>query len=193
MADPGADRYRFEAEVRQDNAEGDSQVGLFYGYRQTGPPGADCQCAYGTLEFADRGRQAWFVNPGKEPEPVSRVRPCVHLRRGGEDHRSSAGKEPPFDPLPFMTRGPGVWRKLAVEVSPQGVTAFWWHVPEGRWQRVDHLPAARLEKRLNYLRQKHPDMAGVPGDFRPRLGLGLYIFQGKASFRRIALVPARDP
>ncbi len=98
------------------------------------------------------------------------------------------GKAELFEPAEPVGR-PGPWRTLAVEVGPQGVRALW--SPEGGpLEEIGELIApAALEDCLRRAPLFFPTLRDVPADFKPRSGLGICIFGGKASFRRVVLQP----
>jgi hypothetical protein len=89
-----------------------------------------------------------------------------------------AVEQPQGKPLP--------WRKLAVEVTAQRVRTYFWADPAGQPQLADEVPAAELEKALL---QQNRRPAGVPTDYRPDAGIGLYVLRGEAAFRHIVLEP----
>jgi hypothetical protein len=83
---------------------------------------------------------------------------------------------------------PAPWRRLEVEVTPEGVKAYWGLTPEGR-DLVAEVPTADLVEKMAFVKKLNPGFAGFPAEFRPRSGLGLYVLHGKVSFRRIVLQP----
>jgi hypothetical protein len=185
--DPGGDRYRFSVEVRHDDSGAASQVGLYFGHREYLPTGGPAQGAFYTLAFADRGAR---VRPGPDRRPTGyvelesrlfEVRPHGYVPSGPIERKA-------FHPE-VRANDPGVWRKLWVLVSPDGVEARWAERP-GKEEPVYSESGRELSQRLTDLQRSIPDeLQAVPTDFRPRSGLGLYVSGGKASFRKAVVEP----
>jgi tRNA A-37 threonylcarbamoyl transferase component Bud32 len=160
-------RYRFRAEVRQDDSD-DGKVGLCFGYQEC-PPGQEGSRGFCALTFADRGRRAGSVElrilrlPEANPTAVQQVS-CL----------------PPqfFTPDAKAT----VWRKLTVEVVPQEIRVFW---KEG--EKVKQLGAPSPEELNRLASSLFPDPPGPGWEFKPGGTLGLYLDQGTASFRNVVL------
>jgi hypothetical protein len=86
------------------------------------------------------------------------------------------------------------WRELAVEVRPEGVKVFWAN-EDGVLQFKEEVPAAGLEGlegRLQAMKRPNPEMTGVPADYRPRSGIGLYVLGGEGSFRHVVVRPLAE-
>jgi serine/threonine protein kinase len=190
VADPKQDRYRFSVELRHEEAGVNSEIGLFFGLRSHFTGKGALQHGYFALAFADRGNRAW-TEKGKDGEPVSRIQTRGYFQKNKYTYGYVVGKEIPFRPTAPDLR-PSDWRTIALEVNPAGVTVLW-QLEQGRLAVVDRIPAAQLERCLNELRKQFPDMAGISPNYQPRLGLGLYVNRGKASFRRIELRPLAGP
>jgi hypothetical protein len=195
--DPGCDRYRLSAKVRHDGSTGgESLIGLYFGYREHQTASGDRQAGFFTLTFADRGLHAWTEKDGAGG-PLSRVQVRAHL------FRLEAGK--PWAPKTSVTQGapfrPAVekfavpaalpWRELAVEVRPEGVKVFWAN-EDGVIQFKEEVPAAGLEGRLQAMKRPNPEMTGVPADYRPHSGIGLYVLGGEGSFRHVVVRPLAE-
>jgi hypothetical protein len=75
-----------------------------------------------------------------------------------------------------------------VKVTPEGVEAFWRN-ERGSLSSFEKLTALEVEQAVTRMKSVNPDLAGIPGDYRPRRSLGLFVFRGKASFRRIVIKP----
>jgi hypothetical protein len=196
VADPGCDRYRFTVDVRHDDWASNSRVGLFFGRRRHHPAGGVPQDSFYTLTFADRGDMARHARKPPNGEPVAWVRLQTHVFEPGlvktptPQPMMVAGREREFQPaLPLV--GPAPWRTLQIEVSPERVQTFWRN-DRGALERInpEGLSVNELEERMAQGKKLHvPTMVGVPLGFRPRSGLGLYIYRGAASFRRLVIEP----
>jgi hypothetical protein len=83
--------------------------------------------------------------------------------------------------------GPGPWRRLAIEVTGETLRAFW----EGEMIREVVRDEWLREGAL--LSMDYPALP--PTAFPPAGGLGLYLKQGKASFRQVLVkpLPERGP
>jgi hypothetical protein len=184
VADPGSDRYEFSTAVRHtEEIKGSSEVGLFFGLRHT--PGG-LKYGYYTLTFADMG---YLTKRATENgQAVSDLEVAAYARGTGAPHRFHIETALRFRPA--WARDTDGWRRIGVRVTPEGVTAFW-HDEQGRWQPGKHIPAALLEKRLQWLTTKHPQAAGIPTRFSPRAGLGLYVNRGEAWFRHVEVAPMK--
>jgi hypothetical protein len=78
-----------------------------------------------------------------------------------------------------------------VEVTPEGIKTFWADAG-GALRLAEDVPAAQLAHRHAVTTVMSPEAAGVPTDYRPRSGAGLYVLSGAASFRHVALQPLRS-
>jgi hypothetical protein len=188
--DPGWERYRFLVQVRHDAAGGASFVGLYFGYRERRVGQDGRQGSFYTLSFAERGDRA-KAQVGRNGELLSAVMLECHCfsDRPGKllPMHGAIGPGKPFEPADTIGR-PGPWRTLAVDVSPAGVEALW--SPEGGALEAVQEASAGTLRRYVASRKKFPvAMPEVPTEFRPRSGLGLYVYGGKASFRRVVVQP----
>jgi serine/threonine-protein kinase len=190
VSDPGCERYRFLVELRHDAAGGESFVGLYCGYREHGVNPNTRQGCFFTFSFADRGAAA---RAGREQNGRLSSAVALECRCFSETNaklyapHGAIGKGKAFEPAEPI-EGPGPWRTLELDVSPEGVKALWG--PEtGILEVVEEVPAADLESHVRRRKGFPTQLLDVPSDFRPRSGLGLYIFSGKTSFRRMVLQP----
>jgi serine/threonine-protein kinase len=164
---PGSRRYRLQAEVRHDTAKSSlSQAGVFFCLRHpmdgTGGPVED----FFTLSYseADENRPNPRA-PGEAPRSWLTLYYWRHSLRPGSLFPTKATRHDlDFSFVPFPHAQPSPWRSLAVEVSPNGVAAFW----DG--QRVG--------------------TSSRPID--PDGPLGLFGYNSLASFRNVVLQPFPD-
>jgi serine/threonine-protein kinase len=182
--DSGSDHYLFALECRHDDAGGTSDVGLFFGLRQTpkGPAGA--KYGYYTVAFADRGFKTKRAGP--KGEDKSYLELYAHAGGKERDHPNDVKTVLSFRPVPLAQ--PGVWRKLGVRVTPEEISVFWRN-EQGGWQLIDRIAVSLLENRFRWITRTSPEVAEIAPAFSPRQGLGLYVSRGRASFRRVELTP----
>jgi serine/threonine-protein kinase len=177
--------YRLSAEVRHENTERIGEVGLFAALsRQPVAGGAQCFCL--TLTFDD------FQEADRDPDGQPCSIAVLTLRRFHEPDGESVAQEvcrKPFTPAAVADPGTRPWRRLAIEVRPDDVRAFW------KGERFAQVARADLDKRFQTLRRRVvdgrvvDDCPGCEPRFTPREGLGLYVARGKAAFRRVVVEP----
>jgi hypothetical protein len=179
-ADTGCDRYRLSAEVRHNAAVGNSHAGLYFGGRDV-PIGGTPYRGYYTFTFADRvkGKTNQFVGH-------ARMRYCcsaadakfvsdIEIRRPGIEFTAESNLK---DPAP--------WRKIALEITPDGVRAVG---PEGGDEKALRASIEDLLAAQTGLAAVPYAPQGVPVEFRPRTGIGIIVVCGEASFRHVVLEP----
>src|SRR5262249_54783860 len=91
---------------------------------------------------------------------------------------------------PAIATGRMDWRSLAIEVTPRAIRSFW----DGRL--ACELPFADLMEKSRSAQQEYnrqqPNSAFADeniSNFSPRGGLGLFVSDGSASFRRVVIEP----
>jgi serine/threonine-protein kinase len=181
LPDPQLQSYRFSAEVRHDESTKGGAAGIFFLHSAypwvEGPEHFFC-----TLVFDDH--RALYEHPATG---AMTSRALVHVRHARYRARNDTAVMAPTEyyPLPPTNRAPP-WRKVAVEVTPQTVRAYW----EGRL--LGGLSTAEIRARFQDVKR---GVAQAPGatspdlGCSPRLGLGLFVTGGSASFRRVRVEP----
>jgi serine/threonine protein kinase len=185
VSDPGSDCYEFSTAIRHnEEVRGTSEVGIFFGFRRAGDRS---RYGYYTLSFADIG---FLTERATENgQPSSSLEIAGYVQGAGAFHRFHEEDPTVLRFRPARARADGdIWRRIGVRVTPEGVTPFW-QDEQGRWMPGKLIPAARLEKYLQRLTAKHPHVAGIPTNFSPRAGLGLYVNRAEGWFRHVVLVP----
>jgi len=184
LADPGIDRYRLSAEVRQDGALGDASVGLYVGHQPVRGPHVDAE-VFAHLRFSDLGRQAGQApGPNGERRSVAALDhlclvPPVAVGRDWIYHNGPQAFYRPPDPK----AQPAPWRELRVAVTPQEIRAWFDREELGDYP----LPlAAAWAGALPAVRREFAE-AVVP--ITGRGGLGLYVSGGQASIRNCRIEP----
>jgi hypothetical protein len=118
-----------------------------------------------------------------QPRAVAIVAPDGEFPRGT---KTSAGKPIQFDLADDL---PGPWRRLRIEATPDGVTAFWAASPTAEWQSLGALSAEKIAERLTKVETAlgvalapHP-----PLRWNPAAAVGLWCDQAAMSARNVVL------
>jgi serine/threonine-protein kinase len=218
LPDPQRERFRFQVEVRHDSAEiwrGAEvvfcQVGIYCLHSKHGNNESPTHCFCG-LAFNDglhrpAGLPAkdvveLFTERRTEPTCQAYRHPYGKLgfiRRGileAEGHMH--GK------LGFIRRGnlevdpADAWRQLTLEVTPEGVQAFWGSEKiQDDWaaKPVGVVTRFRIERDVQLMATGADlidPMPDIRPTFAPRNGVGLYVYRGGASFRRVVVEPLAE-
>lgn len=174
LDDPGKNRYRFSAEVRQDEGDFEAEVGLYFS-AQAVQTDAGPIYLFGRLKYPDLDFGPGLTLVALEYcrlIPPGTTGDCWSVKHG-------AGK-------PFQVQQPGAlpgrqWRSVSVEVSDAGARGFF-----------DGLPGDRVVGDLSFARSQQwatNQPAVVPPTTRfqvnviPRGGMGLFVNGCRASFR----------
>jgi serine/threonine-protein kinase len=162
VRDPQLVRFGFQAEVRLDTDQ-PGEVGLYLLHHQA-DVGQGTETFFATLSVSQRG-----------PTAVCQL----NLRRFQEsgDPRKARVLE---SRQPAQKRD---WHLLAVEVTPESIRAFW-NGKEIRSRR----PVVFTDRVKSLLTSDPPAKVKLP-PFPRRGGLGLFVLQGSASFRRVVVKP----
>jgi hypothetical protein len=174
-------------------------VGLFVGYQEiTGLDGAVVYRLFGA-EFSDY----WSAD---EADPVVLAQiPDIrdkhglttfdylfHRSRPGDMNRARATGLISFPFVPAC-QPPGVWRGVALEVSPNGVMAYWRNRPEDKWVSAGAVGLVELRKSTEG--HQAEVLTAIPaagialGGWNPRRPLGLYAWNSTVSFKNVVLRP----
>jgi serine/threonine-protein kinase len=182
LPEPGMERYRLRAEVRQEASSPNGDVGLYLSYSKHQLPAGEVHC-FLALRFADWGSRA-RDDKGKPDArlTLAMVHHCQSPSGIVFNRESQLDPQKAFAPF-YLSRTVG-WRQLTLEVTPERVDVFW-----GDREKVGSLTrAARLEAAGKMLR-KRPDMQAVNPEFSPTQALGLFVDQSAASFRNVVIEP----
>ena len=183
LPDPHLTRYRFSAEVHHQEGTDFSEVGIFFGCRKQFTPQGRQVYEFYKLAFHD------FVTiAGRDPRgklDQSQAHLNYHFRWTKEDgdpieRIESTGIVENFTPAGRQKWQ--TWRKLAVNVTPDGIECFW----EGK-----SLGSVRREQLENIAGEAQSRKPGPPVDplgFSPSGSLGLYVSKGSAWFQSVAIV-----
>jgi serine/threonine protein kinase len=198
LQDPQFLCYRFSAEVRHEREPlQEGKVGIYFGHSEL-PDGATSAHFYCAVAFNDLFDQnAIFAKPGQKATNTVRLEAHRQPPRGFHHHAHVLGTDFEFAPA-LVTEGQGPWRRIAwrgiavevrpwrriaVEVRPESIKIFWEGTCVATSSRANLMISARpLIANLD----KPPTMNP---QFAPRDGLGLFVSQGVASFRNVAIEP----
>jgi serine/threonine-protein kinase len=185
--DPACDHYRFSFEVRHDDEKEKSHIGVYFGGRDVVNADGVALQSYYSFTYCDRKSGHGFDEfKGRaklryccvEPDAVNVNVPAIQI-----------GSVIPFDAA-GVDHGPGPWRKITVEVTPDGIQVTG---PDPASNKAITASTKGLQDSQVYLAEvreksqaKH---AGIPVEFRHRGGLGLIVVRSAASFRNIILEP----
>lgn len=184
LSDPQGESYRFAAEVRQDRGqEANGRVGIYCMHSHRPVPGGQVVHELCGIDFNELRQEPSPQPPlaGGKPAPGNWA--SFLIRRY---------LEPAITPIdhtvagPFarrFERRPDSWRKVAVEVTPGKVRAFW----EGEF--LGELSRAELMERTRHLASGPAGAVHLQPDLPARGALGLYVSGATASFRSVVVEP----
>jgi serine/threonine-protein kinase len=200
--DPQWPHYRFRALVRHDKGASRSDIGIYVAHHPHAHP-AGVVHQFVALTFYDiedeiKKWNALVENPLRIQPPRPEGNPAML------DPHLYAEREP----VPFISgiylgprayfepagTGSKEWRELTVEVTPAGVLGFWGDRAMGMLtakELVDYTNEHLKETRKT--NPEDPFVHGLTPLYAPRGGLGLYVHNGTASFRYVAIEPLEDP
>jgi serine/threonine-protein kinase len=201
VRDPQRSHYRFRALVRHELGAERAEMGIYVAHHpHEHPAGVVHQFAALTFydiedevrKWAELNARPLRIKPPRPEGNRAMLNPHLYAERAPAPWMPSmhVGKHVYFDPTGM---GYQEWRELAVEVTPAGILGFWGDKATGI------LTAKRLADHTNaYLsmtRKIHPEEPfgrGVDPVYAPRGGLGLYVDNGTAAFRRVVIEPLED-
>jgi hypothetical protein len=176
--------YRFSVEVRHDdyfNYEG--RVGIYFAHSKCGTASGETVHFFYALYFNDRYKLSNLVPHLPPVANHFELAVCRQSEPGDFLHGPRVQTlHAEFEPAQ-AGRNLGPWRKIAVKVTPKGVEAFW----EGK--AIGTRSRSRLMRTGKNLAVNFVDPGDVNRKFAFRDGLGLYVYRGVASFRRIVVEP----
>jgi serine/threonine-protein kinase len=202
VRDPQLESFRFRAEVRHEKSSQPGRVGLYFAH-QTFQAGPDVVHYFGFLAFDDiEDFRVAYDNalphmPNPPPRPTGNP---VYLgpeffspnSQGGEWGGGIAGLSPTLFKAAGLGGGP--WRRLVVDITPEGVRGFWGEKEDSALVLVGELQAATWVRNTqnaiawwNKKRPGEPHVQSVRPEWKPRGSLGLYLYRGSASFRHVVV------
>ncbi len=200
VRDPHRERFRIRAALRHDHPVIlFGSLGLYVARRAHATDGGVVH-HFAAMTFYDlrddrddwdMRREVWKKHPNPPPRPPGNMvalDPHLYSDGTGESWEPGipiGGARRFFDPAGFSG---GVWRELALEVTPEGVRGFWGGEEVGLLTADEVVAPAQ-----GVADHAHPPYAafsrGLRPEFVPRGGLGLYVNRGSASFRHVVVEP----
>ncbi len=197
VRDPGIDRYRITADLRHMLAPPPAPncsvtmgfIGLYCGYDlQHGSDGNKANSLV-TVKFADIA-----------PLPVENAPKEIGVRFGynlfvqkpeGLDVVSNWSGA---DTLHFKPRiegqWPGLWRRVRIDVTPEGVTANWWDDAARRFVPIHRANLDSINARFAELTSvAAPLITVLPSQWKPRGPLGILAYRSTVSFKNVSIEP----
>jgi hypothetical protein len=194
LRDPRMDRYEIQAEVRHEADLGIGLAGLFLSRRAFSSAAGDVQVFIpvtynGIHSLADQNRHWNEDNPDQPPKPVPKANP-VYVNARVYGSRNGMSFQHNLDITAKELFQPSVqWRSLAVKATPEIVRVSW----EGQEQPELSFPPGRvgdvIRNALSGFNIPNPFPGGVTPTFDPHGSLGLFAYQGAASFRNVRIAP----
>jgi hypothetical protein len=185
-SDPGIDRFRLSADVRQDGGMGEVAVGLYWGHSHAKHDGRDVHL-FGRLQFSDFGLLAALTPEPLDSRLTSRARMgylcLVTPLSAGSDWNTYDGHGLPYEPPRPNTPPPGPWRPIQIDVTPNLIRGSFEARPVGD-RDLDG-----VQDWLNALPMFRPRLKGLALTASPRGGVGLYVYGCEASFRNVRIEP----
>ena len=175
-------RYRFSAEVRHEKVLNFAGfAGIYFGHTRQETKD-DVERYWCDLTFADQGGLATGeAGPGPQRNfALVEFKLALHSLPTRYTTRKT-GVQQPFLSAREMKETSN-WRKLAIEVTPEKVSTFW----EGKPLQERSLAELRQLCRGKIV---GGEVKAPQFEFDLDGGLGLYVFQGKAFFRRVTIEP----
>jgi serine/threonine-protein kinase len=185
--DPGTDRYQLSMDVRHDDAQPGSAAGMFVGLRHGTTEDGVKQFGFYAFHFADQMTQVQEVDANGHPLSHSQIDWLVCEQSGWLDPEQFRSG-PRYHPT-LSVSNESAWRPMMLQITGDGIAASWYSGEKGKWELLRYLSGAEIEHYLKVPKAGIPEGSSVPVDFRPRAGLGIFVRNGKASFRNIRLDP----
>jgi serine/threonine-protein kinase len=198
--DPGVDRYRIAADLRQvwgagplepRKGVGDNSVGLYFGAdTQAATDGRQVTTLF-ALMYSD-------TVPGDPAIPVAaRLEDGVIVQKGnqlpGQSWKGVGNVrfKPPARGLPSLW--PGEWRRIVVEVAPELVRVYWRDNQTGLLVPIKEWTGDEVRARYTKLQERIDRIAPVSGvavrQWAPRLALGVWCHHASVALRNVVIEP----
>jgi serine/threonine protein kinase len=176
-----APHYRIAAELRHDDAYGKGRVGLYFAHvehmAEAGVTRYWCD-----LTFADRGADA---RSQKKSRAAAQGTVALALERYALPKREFLVTETVdhFQTAEVLGKPAADWRRLEVEISPEGIQVTW----EGK--PLKDLGQAKLRALAKDGYRVADKIILADFQFDPAGAVGLYVERSKASFRNVIVEP----
>ncbi len=166
-----ANGFKLQAEIRLGDGTEERSAGVYFANARY-PVGQGFYQTYWGVSYNER----------LDPNEGIHRRFAVALSQEGPPWARHVSRVALKTPVRSLSRGgaPGLWRKVVVDVGPGGIQAFW----EG--ERLAAISLAETEARNKDI---FDGMGIQAGAFTPEGGLGIFLYEGQASFRNVILTP----
>jgi serine/threonine-protein kinase len=184
LADPKRQRYRFRAEVRHDATSYDTEVGIYCLHSAHTTAKGEPAHGFCSLSFND----LWFRRPQQGNQVNLMLRRYVEQNHWPPSLKIGLLQEH-FPPAGETAGATAPWRQLAVEVTPEEIRATWegMVLQAGREEKVSR---EKLTEEARWLAEYDKDpIPELKARLDPQDGLGLFVYKGRASFRRVVIEP----
>jgi serine/threonine-protein kinase len=174
--------FRFAAQVRHDRVVNNAgAVGIYFGYVMRWTED-DVKRSWCDITFADVGTGA---GDSTGPDPTKKYSVCRFSCQLKEGRKKHSEIWPTEAWMPFLsvqeTKSTARWRHLSVEVRPEKINVFWENQPLKETFRADLPKLCRIFDGKKFVASDF--------EFAPEGALGLYLLNGKASFRQVTIEP----
>jgi hypothetical protein len=186
--------YRLRAEVRHERVSEDGGVGLafLHSRHDTPPEKKHCLCL-----FTFNDLEARFPDPGNGKMSSRIELRVLYVPESRPDGAAAFGPDrggvcfqQHFVPAEVKKPREYPWRRLAVEVRPEGVDLFW------KEEHLAHIPHETILQRFRKATKGGRMVDPLPDlhpAFSPRDAIGLFVTRGQASFKRVEVEPLPEP
>jgi hypothetical protein len=193
VRDPMSDSYRFSADLRHIRSGDDnSAVGLFVGAHPVAARPDLRTTAFVGFEFTDFWRTAEVQLPALKTNHGLDARGLTLIRDGTTAAVSwvDLGLAARFAPTSHTPNG---WRTVVVDVTPDGVAAYWQSVEGRGFRRTAAEIEAEFAAHGRAVAAKRPGFQLPTQVWNPRGAVGVYARSSAVSIRNVTLHPVSPP
>jgi hypothetical protein len=201
VRDPQTDRFRLRAEVRQVQGVVAAQVGLFVAHQEYASLGGRThfftRLTYDDVNDLKEAHKRFPPPPPGVQAPVftgNQVNLMPHFYGASENGAvwayTLSGRCEPL--IEFAGYGELPWRQLTLDVSPDGVRAWWGPKDQAVGVLSSDYLLGEAQRVLRNVQRREPTnlfARGLDPTYAPRGSLGLFVYGGAAYFRRVVLEP----
>lgn len=186
--DSGCDRYRLGVLMQQTDTVDDSQLGLYFGFREVAVEGVRCGTFF-ALGYADRGRAVGSTETRPPAAGQASVQSFGFDDSAGATRVSGKTFGPSLQFTPdWSYRRSSQLRELVVEVTTDGIDAFFGEKP-GQLVPVARYTAPILDQEVSKRLAKQIARSVDRPSFKARGGFGIYVSRGAAAVTRVKFEP----
>lgn len=189
IADPGVDRFRLSAEVRENGFLGDAAFGVYFAHEEFDHPDGPAH-VFAVVQFSDYGPLAVQYLPPGSPPGTAPQSLCELSHRciddpvlTAKDYANRTGPTRPYPPPDPTAPLPGPWRLIEIEATPGSTRATFAGLA------LKEYPNGLSQPWADLLPQKRARLSERKVRIGSRGGIGLYVSGGEASVRNVRLQP----